>query len=64
MAGSCEDILELLKGELEFLESGGFRHCPRSPWCAHHNFAESPICPSFSELARKPSVSRVLAHAI
>jgi hypothetical protein len=51
MARSCQKILELLKGELEFLESGGFRHCPRSPWCAPHNFAESSICPSFSELA-------------
>lgn len=42
-----QNALELLKGELQFLESGGFRYCPRSPWCAPHNFNEYASCQSF-----------------
>jgi ferredoxin-thioredoxin reductase catalytic subunit len=49
-----ESILALLKGELEFINSGGFRYCPRSPWCAPHSFNEY-ACPSLSEI---PSSAR------
>jgi hypothetical protein len=45
-------ILELLKKELAFLESGGYKHSPRSPWRAAYVFEESPSCPNFSDRAR------------
>lgn len=50
MATDSETALNLLRGELQFLESGGFRHCPRSPWCCPHNFTEYASCHSFPNL--------------
>lgn len=44
--------LELLKKELAFVESGGYKHSPRSPWRAAYIFEESPSCPNFSDRAR------------
>ena len=44
--------LELLKKELAFVESGGYRHSPRSPWRAAYIFEESPSCPNFADRAR------------
>lgn len=46
MATNSETALKLLKGELQFLESGDFKYCPRSPWCAPQNFNEYPTCTS------------------
>lgn len=45
-------ILQLLKKELAFLEGGGYRHSPRSPWRVGYIFEESPSCPNFSDHAR------------
>jgi len=45
-------LVELLKGELEFVNSGGFKHCPRSPWCAPHNFNEYSTCQSVPTVVR------------
>lgn len=45
-------VLQLLKKELAFLESGGYKHSPRSPWRAAYIFEESPSCPNFSDRAR------------
>ena len=47
MEKSPDNPLELLRGELEFVESGGFRYCARSPWCNPHNFSEYASCQSF-----------------
>ena len=45
-------VLQLLRGELAFLDSGGYRHSARFPWRAGYIFEESPSCPNF--LSREP----------
>ena len=47
-----ERVLGLLKKELAFLESGGYKLLPRSPWRAAYIFEDSPSCPNFSDRAR------------
>lgn len=49
---SQTEALELLKTELAFLESGGYKYAPRSPWRAGYIFEESPSCPNFSNPRR------------
>ena len=44
------NVLQRLKAELEFLESGGYR--ARSSWRAPYIFEESPSCPNFSDPSR------------
>lgn len=44
--------LELLKQELTFLESGGYKHAAEAPWRAAYIFEESPSCPNSSDPAR------------
>jgi hypothetical protein len=43
---------DLLKAELEFLETGGYKHSSRSPWRAPYIFEESPSCPNSSDRSR------------
>ena len=45
-------VLQLLKNELEFLDKGGYRQHPRSPWRAPYIFEDSPSCPNSTERAR------------
>ena len=45
-------ILEQLKKELAFLDSGGYKHSPRSSWRTAYIFEESPSCPNHSDRAR------------
>jgi hypothetical protein len=52
MPADRKTLLELLKRELEFLESGGYKHNTRSPWRAAYIFEESPSCPNYSDLRR------------
>lgn len=52
MTENRASVLEFLKKELAFLESGGYKHSPRSPWRAAYIFEESPSCPNFSDRAR------------
>lgn len=52
MSEGCARVLELLKKELAFLESGGYKHAPRSPRRASYIFEDSPSCPNFSDRAR------------
>ena len=47
MARSRQSLLELLKTELEFVVSGGYRRSARSPWRPPYIFEESPSCPNF-----------------
>jgi hypothetical protein len=53
MTADARDILEVLKFELSFLEDGGYGRSPRTPWRAPGIFEDSPICPNFSDPARK-----------
>jgi hypothetical protein len=52
MNNDRETVLQLLRNELEFLESGGYKHSSRSPWRAAYIFEESPSCPNFSDRAQ------------
>ena len=45
-------VLQLLKKEIAFLESGGYKHAARSPWRPAYIFEESPSCPNFHDKAR------------
>jgi hypothetical protein len=38
------DILELLKGELDFIEKGGYGRSVRTPWLPTSTFQDSPSC--------------------
>ena len=51
MASNHEDVLQLLKAELKFLEAGGYRDSGRA-WRRRYVFEESPSCPNYSDLAR------------
>jgi hypothetical protein len=48
------DLLQRLKAEREFLESGGYRNS-KSSWRAPYLFEESPSCPNFYEPSRPHS---------
>jgi len=49
------NLLETLKAELAFLESGGYRHKPRFPWRPSFVFEDSPTCLNFgAKEGRRP----------
>ena len=52
METSRQTVLELLRRELAFLDSGGLKHYPRSSWRAPYIFEDSPSCPNSSDPAR------------
>ena len=52
MTNNSRETLQLLKRELEFLNRGGYRRCPHSPWRAGYVFEESPSCPNLGDKAR------------
>ena len=47
-----DDILEVLKFELEFLEQGGYGRSVRTPWKATSIFLDSISCLNFGEKER------------
>ena len=47
-----ENMLQLLKAELHFVENGGYRRSERSPWRPPYIFEESPSCPNYSDRSR------------
>lgn len=49
---SRQNLLHLLKTELQFVESGGYRRSERSPWRPPYVFEESPSCPNYSDRSR------------
>jgi hypothetical protein len=42
------NLLDVLKFELEFLETGGYRRLPRKAWRPRFIFEDSPTCMNFS----------------
>jgi hypothetical protein len=58
MESNRQTVLKLLKSELEFVKSGGYRRSPRSPWRAPYVFEESPICPNFNDRTRQHQCQR------
>jgi len=49
---SRQGLLQLLKAELQFVESGCYRLSERSPWRPPYVFEESPSCPNYSDRSR------------
>lgn len=49
---SQQKLLELLKRELEFLNTGGYARCAHSPWRPPFIFEDSPSCANSSDKAR------------
>jgi hypothetical protein len=47
MTKDSRDIVELLKSELAFLESGGYRQSHRPPWRPQFIFEDSPTCMNY-----------------
>ncbi|HKT48630.1 MAG TPA: hypothetical protein VJP87_13995 [Candidatus Acidoferrales bacterium] len=50
MAQENRNLLEVLKAELKFLESGGYRNTARAPWRPHFIFQDSPTCLNFDPM--------------
>ena len=44
MTNDNRDILEILKGELDFLQNGGYSQSDRTPWQPKSAFQESLTC--------------------
>jgi hypothetical protein len=49
---SRQNLLQLLKAELAFVQGGGYRRSERSPWRPPYVFEESPSCPNYSDRSR------------
>ena len=54
MTKDNNDILDLLKGELDFIEKGGYGRSVRTPWKSTSIFQDSLACINFGD----PSHSR------
>ena len=52
MAKDDRDILDILKFELEFLESGGYGRSVRTPWKPTSTFQDSLTCINFGDPLR------------
>jgi hypothetical protein len=52
MQPNHETLLNLLKAELQFLDSQGYQRSARSPWRSAYIFEESPSCPNYGDRAR------------
>lgn len=51
-------LLEALKSEKSFLEGGGYRQAPRTPWKAPFIFEDSPTCLNFAQPGRPHPCSK------
>ena len=47
-----QEMLELLKFELKFVEDGGYGRSPRTPWRPPFVLEDSPSCPNLGDPAR------------
>src|ERR1700733_1620850 len=47
-----DEILELLRFELKFVEDGGYGRSPRAPWRPPLTFEDSPTCLNFDDSSR------------
>jgi hypothetical protein len=64
MAGNTQDLLQVLRAELDFVERGGYR-TPRSHWRPQFIFEDSPTCLNFGDPTRsKPCKDCVLMQLV
>lgn len=47
-----EDVLDMLRFELKFIEDGGYGRSPHAPWRAPLVFEDSPTCLNFADVSR------------
>ncbi len=47
-----QDLLQVLRGELAFLEAGGYRRPQKAHWRPQYIFQDSPTCINYGDLAR------------
>ena len=52
MAKDDRDILEILKGELDFIEKGGYGRSVRTPWQPKSPFQDSLTCINYADPKR------------
>jgi len=52
MPHTDRELLDMLRFELKFLEDGGYRRLPQSPWRAPYIFEDSPTCLNFLNSTR------------
>jgi hypothetical protein len=65
MSSREQDMLEMLKFELKFLEDGGYGSSPHSPWRVPYIFADSPTCLNFNTSAeRQPCAQCILLRLV
>ena len=60
MAQRPNELLDLLKFELKFLEDGGYGRSPHTPWRRQLAFEDSLTCPNFGDSARPHPCSECL----
>jgi hypothetical protein len=60
MAHDQNELLDLLKFELKFLEDGGYGRSPHTPWRRQLAFEDSLTCPNFGDPARPHPCSECL----
>lgn len=53
MAKDQRNLLDVLKAELAFLESGGYRNPIRAKWRPQFIFQDSPTCLNYGDLIRR-----------
>ena len=64
MAGNTQDLLQVLRAELDFVGRGGYR-TPRSHWRPQFIFEDSPTCLNFGDPTRsKPCKDCVLMQLV
>jgi hypothetical protein len=56
------EILKMFLFELRYLEDGGYRHSPRTPWRIPCVFEDSPTCLNFYDATRPRKQTRI-GHA-
>src|SRR5271157_4551484 len=60
-----QNVLQILKAELAFLERGGYRRGPRYPWRPNFVFQDSPTCINFSDRdLQRPCTECPLIHFV
>jgi hypothetical protein len=60
-----QDLLDVLKAELEFVEKGGYRHTARAAWRPQYIFQDSPTCLNFdSTQERRPCSDCILTQLV
>src|SRR6266536_3653548 len=64
MTNDKRDLLTVLRAELEFLESGGYRNAARASWRPQFVFQDSPTCLNFDPTQARPCSECILTQLV